>query len=174
MNPVPLLAVLCLAAASPAAALPAAAGAPWRPTGVAVTVTGPIALTPGHFVAAGADFPLRLVGQASFPVGETRLAAINIPNPTGVNGTITTSTRTYYVVFDYDASAEPGQTHGLSISNAGIVQSFAPLLIRIDLTTRSEIQRSEFNTASTTPALAYRTRRETMFLSPRNFALGAP
>jgi hypothetical protein len=55
-----LLATLALALATPAAA-----AAPWRPTGVAVSVTGPIALTPGHFVAAGADFPLRLVGQAS-------------------------------------------------------------------------------------------------------------
>lgn len=52
--------------------------------------------------------------------------------------------------------------------------NFAPLLIRIDLTTRSEIQRSEFNAAAATPTLAYRTRTETMFLSPRNFALGAP
>ena len=52
--------------------------------------------------------------------------------------------------------------------------NFAPLLIRIDLTTRSEIQRSEFSAASATPTLAYRTRTETMFLSPRNFALGAP
>lgn len=52
--------------------------------------------------------------------------------------------------------------------------NYAPLLIRLDLTTRSEIQRSEFNTAPGAPALAYRTRRETMFFSPRNFALGAP
>ena len=54
--------------------------------------------------------------------------------------------------------------------------NYAPVLIRIDLETRSAIQRTEFNTASTAtaPAAAFRTRRETLMLSPKNFALGRP
>ncbi|MEQ1918123.1 MAG: hypothetical protein ABL955_02910 [Elusimicrobiota bacterium] len=77
----------------------------------------------------------RLVAAATFPVGETRLAAINIPNPTGVNGTVDIATRTYFLVYDYDPSAEPGQTHGISLSAAnivplfgnGVVKSFNPI-----------------------------------------------
>jgi hypothetical protein len=51
---------------------------------------------------------------------------------------------------------------------------FTPLLIRIDLTARSVMQRTEFNTAynASNPQVAYRTRRETIMLSPRNCGIG--
>lgn len=52
---------------------------------------------------------------------------------------------------------------------------YAPgLLIRIDLTTRSEVQRTEYSATSTadTPVAAYRLRKETLMLSPRNFGVG--
>jgi hypothetical protein len=44
----------------------------------------------------------------------------------------------------------------------------------LDLTTRSETQRTEFSTTSTAaaPTLAYRFRQETLMLSPRNFGVG--
>ena len=62
-----------------------------------------------------------LVTETTFPPGETRLAAINIPSPFGVNGTIGTSTKTYYIVYDFDATAEPNQTHGAQLSGSNIV-----------------------------------------------------
>jgi hypothetical protein len=50
---------------APPAAPAAVSAPPWRPTGAAaVTVTGPVILSPEHLVAGGADFPLRLVAQA--------------------------------------------------------------------------------------------------------------
>ncbi|GLH67764.1 PilW family protein [Geothrix edaphica] len=54
--------------------------------------------------------------------------------------------------------------------------NYTPVLIRIDIETRSEIQRTEFNASSsaTNPQLAFRKRRETLYLSPRNFSLGRP
>lgn len=54
--------------------------------------------------------------------------------------------------------------------------NYAPVLIRLDLETQSSIQRTEFSQTSTaaTPTAAFRTRRETLMLSPKNFALGQP
>jgi prepilin-type N-terminal cleavage/methylation domain-containing protein len=51
---------------------------------------------------------------------------------------------------------------------------YTPLLIRLDLTTRSVVQRAEFNPAynAASPQAAYRTRKETILLAPRNCGLG--
>ena len=51
---------------------------------------------------------------------------------------------------------------------------FTPILIRIDLTTRSTMQRTEFSAtnSATSPSVAYRIRRETLMLSPRNCGTG--
>lgn len=51
---------------------------------------------------------------------------------------------------------------------------FTPILIRIDLTTRSTMQRTEFSAtnSATNPSVAYRIRRETLMLSPRNCGVG--
>jgi hypothetical protein len=48
--------------------------------------------------------------------------------------------------------------------------AYTPILFRIDLETRTRIQRSEYSKTGPTTA-AFRTRRETLMLSPRNFAL---
>ncbi|WP_243288796.1 PilW family protein [Geothrix terrae] len=51
---------------------------------------------------------------------------------------------------------------------------YTPILIRIDLTTRSVMRRTEFSADSTAanPKVDYRTRRETILLSPRNCGIG--
>ncbi|MDE2105660.1 MAG: prepilin-type N-terminal cleavage/methylation domain-containing protein [Patescibacteria group bacterium] len=50
---------------------------------------------------------------------------------------------------------------------------YAPVLFRVDLTTRTVVRRAEYNTAtSSTPTLAYRTRTQTLFVQPRNFGFG--
>lgn len=50
--------------------------------------------------------------------------------------------------------------------------NYSSLLIRIDVETRTRLQRAEYD--ATGAAVAFRTRRETLMLSPRNFALGRP
>lgn len=51
--------------------------------------------------------------------------------------------------------------------------NYCPVLIRIDLEIRSQIKRTEYKTAASGSAGSdYRRRRETLLLSPRNFALG--
>ncbi len=52
--------------------------------------------------------------------------------------------------------------------------NYAPVLIQLNISTRSEIQRTEFARAGSATPVAYRTRRETIMLSPRNFGLGTP
>ncbi len=49
---------------------------------------------------------------------------------------------------------------------------YAPILFRVDLTTRTVMRRDDFNTTSTTPSLVYRTRTQTLFVQPRNFGFG--
>lgn len=48
--------------------------------------------------------------------------------------------------------------------------NYSPLVIKMDLETRSRLQRSEYSNTSGTAD--YRTRRETLLVSSRNFALG--
>lgn len=64
------------------------------------------------------------------------------------------------------------QAGGLSNPADPFWLNYSPLLIRIDVETRTRIQRSEYDATGT--AAAFRTRRETLMLSPRNFALGRP
>jgi len=52
--------------------------------------------------------------------------------------------------------------------------NYVPVLIQLNVTTRSEVQRTEYARAGAASPVAYRTRRETIMLSPRNFGLGAP
>ncbi|MBI3564699.1 MAG: hypothetical protein HY079_05840, partial [Elusimicrobia bacterium] len=63
----------------------------------------------------------RPVASAQFPAGETRQVSLTIPSPTGINGTVTTSTRTYFLVYDIDATATPGQTHGMTLQNGNVI-----------------------------------------------------
>ena len=42
-------------------------------------------------------------------------------DPTGMNGTILTSTKTYFVAFDIAAGAAPTQRHGIKVTNSQIV-----------------------------------------------------
>jgi hypothetical protein len=82
-----LLATLALALATPAAASP-----PWRPTSTtAVSITGKVTLSPEHLIAAGADFPLRLVGASpTLPYSHARPAMVfavtRAMNPILLNG----------------------------------------------------------------------------------------
>lgn len=48
--------------------------------------------------------------------------------------------------------------------------NYAPVVIRLDIETRSKLQRTEYSNAAN--AADYRTRRETLLISSRNFALG--
>ncbi|HLO67807.1 MAG TPA: prepilin-type N-terminal cleavage/methylation domain-containing protein [Holophaga sp.] len=50
--------------------------------------------------------------------------------------------------------------------------NYATVLLKIDVETRTQTRRTEY--AGAANQAAYRTRRETLFVSPRNFALGAP
>lgn len=50
--------------------------------------------------------------------------------------------------------------------------NYATVLLKIDVETRTQVRRTEY--ASTANQAGYRTRRETLLVSPRNFALGAP
>lgn len=51
---------------------------------------------------------------------------------------------------------------------------YTPILIRIDVSTRTRLKRTEYNTNlnPNSPQATYRTRTETLMLSPRNFGLG--
>ena len=77
----------------------------------------------------------KLVASATFPEGEGRTVTLAINNPSGSNGTIGASTRTYFVAYDFDAAAESGQTHGAIVTQSdvipllgnGTVNSFSPV-----------------------------------------------
>ena len=66
------------------------------------------------------------------------------------------------------------QSGGVDNASMPMWTLYTPILIRLDLTTRSVMQRTEFNASSTaaSPSRTYRTRRETLMLSPRNFGIG--
>ncbi|MFA6002545.1 MAG: hypothetical protein WC881_00605 [Elusimicrobiota bacterium] len=76
------------------------------------------------------------VAEASFPPGETRAATLTILDPSGVNGTIGTSTHTYFLAVDYSPSAEANQKHGFIITASdlsplpgnGTIGNIAPLI----------------------------------------------
>ncbi len=61
------------------------------------------------------------VAEATFPPGDTRTANLVLTDPLSLDGTITTSTNTYYLVFDYDAGAAANQTHGMTLQSGNIV-----------------------------------------------------
>jgi prepilin-type N-terminal cleavage/methylation domain-containing protein len=65
------------------------------------------------------------------------------------------------------------QSKGVADPSDPFWPNYLPVLMRIDVETRSRIKRTEYNPTDPT-ASAYRTRRETLMLSPRNFALGRP
>jgi prepilin-type N-terminal cleavage/methylation domain-containing protein len=71
------------------------------------------------------------------------------------------------------ASANPGIAYASStqLPTDRLWYRFAPILFRVDLTTRTVVRRAEYNT-TTTPTLAYRTRTQTLFVQPRNFGFG--
>ncbi|MBI5884269.1 MAG: hypothetical protein HZB91_14330, partial [Elusimicrobia bacterium] len=56
----------------------------------------------------------------AFPQGETRSVTLSIKEPTGVSGTLGTSTKTYFVAFDFDDAAEPDRKHGVVITQSDI------------------------------------------------------
>ena len=66
------------------------------------------------------------------------------------------------------------QSGGVNNPSLPMWTLYTPILVRIDLATRSVMQRTEFNMAynPASPQAAYRTRRETLMLSPRNFGIG--
>lgn len=72
------------------------------------------------------------------------------------------------------AAANPGVGYATSAQDPSNPLWFrnAPVLFRVDVTTRTVVRRAEYNTASATPALAYRSRTQTVFLQPRNYGLG--
>ena len=55
------------------------------------------------------------VAEGIFPPGETGKVDLVLVDPTGINGTILTSTKTYFVAIDFAPSAEPGQKHGVKM-----------------------------------------------------------
>lgn len=65
-----------------------------------------------------------------------------------------------------------GMTGLTSITDPANIDWFRtiPCLLRIDITTRSGIRREEYNTNA--GARAYRTRTQTLMISPRNFGVG--
>ncbi|BDU77222.1 PilW family protein [Mesoterricola sediminis] len=67
------------------------------------------------------------------------------------------------------AASLPG---GMSSATDPFWFNYASVLLKIDVETRTQLRRTEY--AKTPNQAAYRTRRETLFVSPRNFALGAP
>jgi hypothetical protein len=50
--------------------------------------------------------------------------------------------------------------------------NYVPVLLKIDITTQTLLKRTEYAKAAN--QAEYRTRRETILISSRNFALGAP
>ena len=76
------------------------------------------------------------VASTTFPSGETRNATLVINDPTGVNGTVGISTRTYFVAYDIRPTATAGLTTGMSIAHAqittlggnGTIASFNPFV----------------------------------------------
>jgi hypothetical protein len=54
--------------------------------------------------------------------------------------------------------------------------NYIPVTMKIDVETRTRAQRTEYNAQLDTasPEAKFRTRRETLLISPRNFSLGAP
>lgn len=66
---------------------------------------------------------------------------------------------------DYD-------TNGISSTVDPFWFNYVPLVIKFDVETRTRLQRTEY--ADTPGAVAYRTRRQTLLVSPRNFSLGHP
>ena len=71
-----------------------------------------------------------------FLPGETRSITLNIKEPTGVSGSLGTTTKTYFVAFDFDPAAEKDRRHGVVITQSdikpltgnGIVEAFTPVL----------------------------------------------
>lgn len=72
------------------------------------------------------------------------------------------------------AAANPGVGYATSAQDPSNPLWFrnAPVLFRVDVTTRTVVRRAEYNTTTATPTLAYRTRTQTVFLQPRNYGLG--
>jgi hypothetical protein len=50
--------------------------------------------------------------------------------------------------------------------------NYVPVLLRLDIETRSRVARSEYSATANTAE--FRVRRESLMVSPRNFALGTP
>ncbi len=75
------------------------------------------------------------IGSATFPAGETRQTTIFVSSPTTINGTVTTSTNTYFLVWDINPTATPGLSHGMflnpsdivPLSGNGSIVSFSPI-----------------------------------------------
>lgn len=67
------------------------------------------------------------------------------------------------------------QSKGVSNLDDPYWVRYTPIIIRIDVTTRTRLKRTEYtaNLDPSNPVASYRTRTETLMLSPRNFALGA-
>jgi hypothetical protein len=52
--------------------------------------------------------------------------------------------------------------------------NYAPVVVKMDIETRTRIQRAEYSTTGAAGTSNFRTRRETLLVSSRNFALGQP
>jgi prepilin-type N-terminal cleavage/methylation domain-containing protein len=92
----------------------------------------------------------------------------------GLSSGAWTDTRTYVDKVIKDSTNRfVKQSKGVDDPSDPFWPNYLPVLMRIDVETRSRIRRTEYNPSDPT-ASAYRTRRETLMLSPRNFALGRP
>lgn len=67
------------------------------------------------------------------------------------------------------AATLPG---GMSSSKDPFWFNYASVVLKIDVETRTQLKRAEYS--ATANQAQFRTRRETLLVSPRNFALGAP
>ena len=70
------------------------------------------------------------------------------------------------------AAANPQSGYATAADNAAQPQwyRYAPVLIRVDVTTRTVLKRAEYSATGT--AAAYRTRTQTLLVQPHNYGLG--
>ena len=70
------------------------------------------------------------------------------------------------------AAANPGQGYATSAQDPSKQEwyRYAPMIFRVDITTRTVLKRADYSATANTAA--YRTRTQTLLVQPRNFGLG--
>lgn len=144
-----------------------------------VRQTRPLATDPGtiwkpDFAVVQADEQILLEGVTGFRVDWSLDGGKNWIIKDGLSDGTWDKTREFIdkIIKDH-TSKFVKQSKGVDDGGDPFYFNYLPVLIRLDVETRSRIQRTEYN-ATNPNAAAYRTRRETLMLSPRNFALGHP